>query len=158
MLPRCPFTEEQIGLLDYLHWVQSADIRKGNYWASVSIWNCKCSPQHFSARHAQLFIAARGGELGGIALAVPLRLLLATKLIIPVITRKIPDLQLRGETGFKVMALNRLPFQSIERFSLPSVYKPGYYKACEHFKSFHWNTRTSAIHILGSKVVQVQAA
>lgn len=81
-------------------------------------------------------------------------LLLATKGIVPVITRQIPDSQLGGETGFKVMALNRLPFPSTERFSLPSANKPGYYKTCEHFKSFHWNTRTSAICILGSKVVK----
>lgn len=74
------------------------------------------APHSISVRDMpKLFIAAKGGELGGITLAVPLRLLLATKLIIPVITRKIPDLQLRGETGFKVMALNRLPFQSIEK-------------------------------------------
>lgn len=69
-------------------------------------------------------------------------------------SKKKPNLQLGGETGFKVMALNRLPFPSTERFSLPSAYKPGYYKTCEHFKSFHWNTRTSAIRISGSKVVK----
>lgn len=79
-----------------------------------------------------------------------LRLLPATKFI----TQEVPDLQPRGKTGFKVMALNRAPFQSTQRFSLPPVYKPGYYKACEHFKSFHWNTRASAIHTVGSKVVK----
>lgn len=85
---------------------------------------------------AQLAAAAGGGELGGVTLAVPLGLLLATKLTVPVIAPKIPNSQLRGKTGFRVMSPHRLPFQSTERFSLPSDCRPGYYKAREHFKNF----------------------